>query len=215
MGRGSSSTVTGSFDHLIIASTLPVFMPHGIHHLEALERGGLRRRLGIARRSLGRARCAALVDLEHWPAFQRSSELLVELLRDVGQRGRGRAARDDPAAGRRRPYGIRRRGRPRLRGGGEPRLPGRLLAVSQPADLTATEGSSRVRIARRGSRIFTPRSFEWRADVAVEWRFVRGPTFENSIGMLELDERAARLTISSAGENERGPSLERLHTLSL
>ena len=25
----------GSFDHLIIASTLPVFMNHGIHHLES------------------------------------------------------------------------------------------------------------------------------------------------------------------------------------
>ena len=25
----------GAFDHLVIASTLPVFMPHGIHHLEA------------------------------------------------------------------------------------------------------------------------------------------------------------------------------------
>ncbi len=26
---------TGSFDHLIIATTLPAFLPHGIHHMEA------------------------------------------------------------------------------------------------------------------------------------------------------------------------------------
>ena len=44
------------------------------------------------------------------------------------------------------------------------------------------------------------------------WRTVSGPTFDNSIAVLELDERAAQLTISrSCPEDEDGPVLQVLH----
>ena len=71
VAAGSPSTCAASFDHLIIASTLPVFMLEAIHYLEAWNEavcagawGGLAARLG---EKLRRA-----LDLEHWPAFQRS-----------------------------------------------------------------------------------------------------------------------------------------------
>jgi hypothetical protein len=45
-----------------------------------------------------------------------------------------------------------------------------------------------------------------------DWRLRDGPTFDNSVAMLELDERAARVTISRSGaEDEDGPVLTRLH----
>ena len=48
------------------------------------------------------------------------------------------------------------------------------------------------------------------------WRVVRGPTFDNSIAVLALDERAATVTISrSGGEEEDGPPLAQLHPLEL
>ena len=48
---------------------------------------------------------------------------------------------------------------------------------------------------------------------AADWRFLSGPTFDNSIAVLELDERAARVTISRSGpEDERGPALAPLHS---
>jgi hypothetical protein len=49
------------------------------------------------------------------------------------------------------------------------------------------------------------------------WRFVRGPTFDNSIGELELDGRAARATIrrAAATPGEPRPSLETLHHCTL
>jgi hypothetical protein len=52
-------------------------------------------------------------------------------------------------------------------------------------------------------------------DIAIGWRFLGGPTFDNSIGSLELDERDARLTISCAGEHTDDPSLEPLHAFDL
>jgi hypothetical protein len=48
------------------------------------------------------------------------------------------------------------------------------------------------------------------------WRTVAGPTFDNSIAVLELDGRDARLVISrSCPEDEDGPVLEALHTRQL
>ena len=52
-------------------------------------------------------------------------------------------------------------------------------------------------------------------DIAVEWRHLAGPTFDNSIGGLELDAQNARLTISRAGEHTNDSSLEPLHTFVL
>ena len=83
----------GDYDHLIIASTLPVFMLPAIHHLEAWNEavcagawGKLAARLGErARRS---------VDLEHWPAFGRSFATMLELLSELAA---GRDGAQPPA----------------------------------------------------------------------------------------------------------------------
>ena len=43
---------------------------------------------------------------------------------------------------------------------------------------------------------------------AVGWQILSGPTFDNSIAVLALDERAAGATISrSGGDDEEGPAL--------
>ena len=72
----------GSFDHVVLASSLPVFLPVGIHHLEAWNEaicddawGGLVQRLG--------ERLRRAVDLEHWAAYQLSFGRLVDLLRSI------------------------------------------------------------------------------------------------------------------------------------
>jgi len=123
----------GNFDHLLIATSDPFLLSHGIHYLEAWQRGGVRRDLGEAGgevdgetaprhglRSLGRVR--DLVSSPHGAAP-----------RGRGRREGGRAG-DDRGPLRRRP--------PRLSGGDgvpagerrhQPRLPGGLLAVSEPA----------------------------------------------------------------------------------
>jgi hypothetical protein len=48
------------------------------------------------------------------------------------------------------------------------------------------------------------------------WKIVSGPTFDNSIGELELNERTARVTISRPRtRGETGPALQTLHKLTL
>jgi hypothetical protein len=86
---------TGDFDHLLFGTSLPLLLGPGLHHLEAASEaicagawGRLAARIGESVRQL--------VDLEHWPAFQKSFKDLTELLRSVasGERSDG----DPPAS---------------------------------------------------------------------------------------------------------------------
>ena len=131
----------GAFDHLVIASTLPVFLPHGIHHLEAWNEALCDGRWGkaVAGSASG---CAAAVDLEHWAAFNPSFERLCGWLR----RSRGRRAGRPPPAtivllggDVHNAYVARGRARRRRR---EPRLPDRLLPVPEPLCRARSAGSS-------------------------------------------------------------------------
>ena len=84
----------GAFDHLVIASTLPVFMPAGIHHLEAWNEAVCHGRWGkVAARLAERLRRG--VDLEHWAAFGESFDRLCGWLRSVAT---GEAGTTPPAS---------------------------------------------------------------------------------------------------------------------
>ena len=123
----------GEFDHLVIASTLPVFMPKGIHHLEAWNEAICAGAWGRHAARLGE-KVRRAVDLEHWSAFHDSFERLCDWLRAVAD-GDGRAvAFHDRAARRRRPQRLHQPGhashdidRTQLR------LPDRLLPLPKPA----------------------------------------------------------------------------------
>ncbi|MEJ7653726.1 MAG: hypothetical protein WKH64_10520 [Chloroflexia bacterium] len=80
----------GGFDHLLLGTSLPVLLGHGMHHLEAwneavcagawgnhLARHGERVRQGL--------------DLEHWAAFEDSFQRLTGLMRKVARGERGKA----------------------------------------------------------------------------------------------------------------------------
>ena len=203
----------GDFDHLILASTLPVFMSHGVHHLEALNEAVCDGAWGRWARSPGE-RIRRAVDLEHWPAFHDSLALLIDLLRDVASQ------RQAPGT--------------TLLLGGDVHT-----AYIAEVDLgldqaTATrvyqivcspfrnpldpKQQRAVRVA--GSKIVASvlaflarRSSVEQLDAS--WTFVRGPTFDNSIGEIVLDERTAKVTISCTGQGRQESSLRPLHFLSL
>ena len=73
----------GTTDHLVIASSLPVFLPHGIHHLQAWNEAICDGAWGFLAKRLGE-RLRRAVDLEHWAAYQHSFRRLVDLLCAVG-----------------------------------------------------------------------------------------------------------------------------------
>ena len=186
----------GEFDHLIIASTLPVFMTHGIHHVQALSEAVCDGVWG-ARAARLAERFRRLVDLEHWPAFQKSFRLLVELLREIATDASGKQPATILVLGG--DVHTSYVAKVRLGAGAEASRVYQIVCSPFRNPLKRIErrairlGSSRLLTALvgRGARSCGV------PDVPVGWSFVCQPTFENSIGELVLDERAARLTISS------------------
>ena len=202
----------GSFDHLILATTLPVFLPPGIHHLEAWNEavcdGAWGRIAGRFGEWLRRA-----VDLEHWAAYQRSFRHLTELLRSV--------SRGD---------------------GGDPPTTITILSGDvhmtyvASVDLGVGSGHSLVNqvvcspfrnpldpherrvVKTTGSRaaatIFARLARACGVQPpSVNWTLSTPRSFENSIGELELDQRGARVTLlrSECDQNDE-PTLVPTHT---
>jgi phosphodiesterase/alkaline phosphatase D-like protein len=80
--------MTGDFDHLLVATSLPWLLGPGMHYTEAWSEAVAGGAWGRAAAPLAeKARQTA--DLEHWPAFQESFARLAALLRSVaaGERG--------------------------------------------------------------------------------------------------------------------------------
>jgi PhoD-like phosphatase len=201
-------------DHLLIVSTLPVFMSPGVHHLEAWSEAVCDGAWGRAAAGLGE-RLRRALDLEHWAAFHRSFIRMVDLLRDVATGGDG--TRRPPASvsviggdvhnayvaevslGRRDPARSRvhqivcspfR----------NPLSPGqrRMVKLTMTAPVVAG-----LKAAARLAGVRMP---------AVRWRYATGPTFENSIGIVELDGRRAEVTIYRAEPGDPADALQPLHS---
>ena len=196
----------GAYDHLILASTLPVFMAQGIHHLEAWNEavcagawGGSRRALGERMRRARRPRALAGVPAlvrAPWSSCWASSPRR----RRASRRRRSPCIGGDVHTAYVAEVALGRRPT-------QPRPPGRLLAVPQPAPPARAARDPTGAHARRGAR---PCAALARAAGVAPVRpstgACAGPTFDNSIAVLELDERAARVTISRSGpEDEDGP----------
>ncbi|PSK96712.1 PhoD-like phosphatase [Murinocardiopsis flavida] len=82
--------LTGDVDHLVIASTLPFLMPMGVHYMEAWNEAVCAGAWGrLARRPAERLR--QRIDLEHWPAFQRSFKAVGDSVLSVASGERGAA----------------------------------------------------------------------------------------------------------------------------
>jgi hypothetical protein len=202
----------GAYDHLIIASTLPVFMTPGVDGLEAWNEaicsgawGGLAARAGEKlRRGL---------DLEHWPAFQRSFRTMVELLHELAEGPDSPGTISFIGGDVHTVYvaevdlGERQRSRvfqivcSPFRNPLEPR-------ERRAVKLFSTRGAGIV------SRALARCAGVRRPDV--RWELVSPVTFDNSIAVLDLDERRAQLTIRrSAPENDEGWPLEQLYVRDL
>jgi hypothetical protein len=200
-------------DHLLIVSSLPVFMSPGIHYLEAWNEavcaGAWGRWPARAGERLRRA-----LDLEHWPAFQDSFARMVQLLLDVAHGTDG----------------VRPPATVTLVGGDIHNAyvaevsTGRLEANrSRVHEVVCSPfrnplGSSQRRVVNATTTPVAAGVFRALARLAgvrppaVRWRYRSGPTFHNSIGVMELDGRWAQVTIFSAEPGDDASSLQPLHS---
>jgi phosphodiesterase/alkaline phosphatase D-like protein len=193
--RWMDGKLTGGFDHLLIASSLPLLMSPGIHHLqswnEALCAGAWGKWAVRPSESLRRA-----VDLEHWPAFRSSFERLIDDIRAVGSGRRG----DAPASVLLLSGDVHHAYVAEAEFPAGDRVESAVLqAVCSPmrnplgffersfmkSALTKT-GSGLARFLARRAKVPPP---------SVDWEFLEPPTFDNQIGTVEIDGREAVVRI--------------------
>ena len=202
----------GEFDHLVIASTLPVFMPKGIHHLEAWNEAICAGAWGRHAARLGE-KVRRAVDLEHWSAFHDSFERLCDWLRAVA----------DGDETERSPSTIV------LLGGDvhnayinqvtlpttstEPSCVYQIVCSPFRNPLSAMQrhavqminsrpATAVARLLARLARVTRSRT---------DWRLIRQPSYLNSLGELHLHDRAARATLYRSAHQGEDP--ERLYEL--
>ncbi len=204
--RWVEERISGDFDHLLVATTLPFVLPHGAHYLEAWSEalcdGAWGRLAAHAGEWLRRA-----IDLEHWAAFHRSFNRLGALLGTVAA---GRGGRPPPAAivllSGDVHYAYLARVLPRQAAAGASPIH---QAVCSPYrnDLVGwLRAANRLAFSAPVARLMRGLARLARVEPdAVTWRILRGPCFDNQVGTLELRGRAAHLRIERAVAAPAGP----------
>jgi hypothetical protein len=201
----------GSFDHLILATTLPVFLPPGIHHLEAWNEavcdGAWGRIAGRLGEWLRRA-----VDLEHWAAYQHSFRHLAELLRSVSRGDGG----DPPTTITILSGDVHTTYVASIDLGGDSGHSFVNQVVCSPFRNPLNPHERRV-VKTTGSRaaatVFARLARTCGVQPpSVNWTLTTPRSFENSIGELELDQRSARVTLLRSGDQDGEPRLVPTHT---
>ena len=197
--------IKGDCDHLIVADTLPVFMPPALHDAEAWSEAVCNGAWGPAAAWAGEHLRRAM-DLEHWGAFEHSFRQLTGLFADVGAGRCGEA-----------PASI-------VTLGGDIHH-AYLAEVAFRRDREVTSpvwqavcspyrnplNSKEKRIARLGSTRGAEAIGRLLAksggvpDAQVRWKLVQPPTFDNQIATLTFRGRSARLRLekATAGDDPR------------
>ncbi|MBO0775721.1 MAG: alkaline phosphatase family protein, partial [Actinobacteria bacterium] len=199
-----TEAVSGDWDHVVLATSLPLLLPPGIHELEAWNEavcGGAWGRL--AARAGERLRQAA--DLEHWAAFGASFTAFGRLLTGLATGAAGKppasvtvisgdihhsylAAVDLPASAAPRSAVYQAVCSPIHNTMPGPLRRGQQLASSRAGELL---GSALARLAR----VSKPR---------LGWRITHGPWFSNMLATLEYDGRSARISFHSSTQGRAG-----------
>lgn len=201
-------------DHLLLGSSLPWLLPHGVHHLERWgEALGAGRWGRFGRRFAERFRAGN--DTEHWPSFGRSFDDLAALLRSVGSGEEGTAPSTalvlsgDVHFSYLAPAEV-----------GEGVTAGVWQLVSSPFR-HGVPRSLRRKLLLATSRLGRVGGWGVRQTAApgrepVRWRLTGGPWFGNGLAALVLDGRRAEATFWRAGRDADGRArLETVHRTDL
>jgi hypothetical protein len=200
--------MTGDYDHVLLANTLPVLLAPTLHYVEAWNEAVCQGAWG--RWAIGWSeKLRRALDLEHWAAFQPSFHRFISLVADVGA-GRLGAA---PASvvmlggdvhqaylehvGFRPERGVRS---------------AVYQAVCSPfRNQLARKQRTFVGIARRSRVVgLLARALARSAgvdDPEVRWRVEQQPTWRNQLGWLEIDGRRLAITVETTPADHR-PALE-------
>jgi len=204
----------GDFDHLLLATSLPFALAPAIHDLEAWNEHVTAGAWGRLAARIGE-RIRQGIDLEHWAAFNASFDRLGALIEAVaaGRRGRPPGSVVVLSGDVHHTY-LAELSFPGAAGGHSPAWQAVCSPLRNP--LPPDQRAAHRRAFRRPARAVTG----WLARRAgvepdqIAWRVVEGPRFDNHLGQLELDGRAARLRVERAvtpPDGDGAPYLEPLY----
>lgn len=200
--------LTGDYDHVIIASTLPVLLAPTLHYVEAWNEAVCQGAWGrLPARWSEKLRRA--LDLEHWAAFQDSFHRLIDLIEQVGSGARGTPPASIVMLGGDVHQAYLETVGFRPGSGVQSNV---YQAVCSPFRNQLGKRDRRMlRVVRRSRVIgWLARRLAHLAGVsepAVRWRLQQQPTWRNQLGWLHLDGRDLWLTIETTRE-DRSPELE-------
>jgi hypothetical protein len=188
----------GGFNHLFLATTLPVFLPEGMHWLEAWNEATAQGGWGERMKGPGEW-IRQTLDLEHWAAFQNSFHRVVDLVRDVGSGKRG----DPPASvvflsGDVHNAYLAKVEYPKRDNVQMPVWQGVCSPFRNPLD-SSEQRAVRMTGSRPVGRLM--RQMAKRAgvkDPAVSWKLQAPPAFDNQVSTLEWNGPAAKLKLERA-----------------
>ena len=185
----------GDFNHLFIASSLPILLPRALHDLEAWNERVCDGAWGDWFKGTGE-KIRQGVDLEHWAAFDNSFEKMEGLLRAVATGERG-----DPPGSVTMLSGdvhfayLAEVGFPRGTGAESAVWQAVCSPIRNPLDSTErrvvkfnhTKAAEAIgRALARSAGVRTP---------SIDWRVCEGPTFDNQIATIDWKGKNAELTL--------------------
>src|SRR5215211_697081 len=208
---------SGDFDHLLLATSLPFALAPAIHHLEEWNEAVTAGAWGRPMAWLGE-KIRQGIDLEHWAAFNDSFDRLAALIESVaaGHRGRPPGSVVVLSGDVHHTYLAELSFRGQQHAGHAHSPAWQVVCSPLRNPLPRDQRAAHRRAFRRPARAVT-RWLARRAGVEpdqIAWRVVEGPRFDNHLGQLELDGRAARLRVERAvtpPDGDGAPYLEPLY----
>jgi hypothetical protein len=206
----------GGFNHVVLATTLPVLMPPALHWLEAWDEAVAEGAWGKRWEKIGEKIRQGL-DLEHWSAFHDSFLRLIDLVRDVGsgKRGEPPASITFLSGDIHNAYLARAAFRPED-GMVTPVWQGVCSPIRNPLD---RHERTLFKIAASRPAGALAKALAHRAgvkDAPVRWKLETKPSFDNQISTMDWQGRWAELTLERAlpGDEEK-PKLEKVRSTEL
>ena len=201
--------ITGDVRHLLVADTLPIFLPQAIHNLESWNDAVAAGAWTRAMKGFGE-RVRRALDLEHWAAFPHSFDRIVELIRAAGAGERG----DPPTSIVTLGGDIHHAYLAKVDFPAENRVVSRVWqavcspfrnALSKRERRVARAGDSRLARAvtgglARSAKVELPE---------VSWRLEEPPTFDNQFATIDIDGDRIELRIEKTVPGDwRRPRIE-------
>lgn len=187
--------LVGGHDHLVVATTLPVLLGHGLHYVEAWNEAVCDGAWGSFAAGLGEKLRRAL-DMEHWAAFSQAFDALTRRLGEVaaGHHGPPPASITILSGDVHHAY-LTEVAYPRSLGAVSPVYQAVCSPFRNPLDarerrvMRIANGRVAHVVARALARTAGVR------DPDVRWRMAKGPFFDNQVATLDLHGRSATMTL--------------------